>query len=188
MQFYIKQHTVRARGRKPSSTMRGRRRALGRASLLQRKFHAKAVRTRAIVWSMKRLRQLIRPRRLGAAIAVCLAYLLAIQGLMVSVGVGMSMVPDQTGFIICGSFPVADVGTPASGHQKQSPKSAPECPFCFIASQCAGHVAMAGVSPTLPHYRGNLVAAIVGDTGSDAIILKFRRSGGEPRAPPSFFV
>jgi hypothetical protein len=137
---------------------------------------------------MKQLRQLIRPRRPGAVIALCLAYLLAIQGLMASVGLGMAMVPGQAGFIICGSVPVADVQTPASGDQKQSPKSIPECPFCFIASQSASHIAMAGDAPALPPYAGNLVAAIVDGTDNDAIILKFRRTGGEARAPPSFSV
>jgi hypothetical protein len=134
---------------------------------------------------MKRLRQLIRPRRSGAAIALCLAYLLAIQGLLASVGLGMSMVPGQTGFIICGSVPAADVRMPASGHQDQSPKS---CPFCFIASQSAGHVALAGDAPALLPYAGKFVAVVSGSTGNDAIILKFRRTEGEARAPPSFSV
>ncbi len=137
---------------------------------------------------MKQLRQLIRPRRAGAAIALCVAYLLAVQSLMASVGLGMSMVPGQTGFIICGFVPAAEVRTPASGDHNQSQKSPAECPFCFIASQSVGHIAMTGQTPALPPYAGNLVAAVVGSTGNDAIILKFRRTAGEARAPPSFFV
>jgi hypothetical protein len=117
-----------------------------------------------------------------------MAYLLAIQGLMASVGLGMSTLAGQTGFIICGSVPAADVRTPASGHQDQSPKSVPQCPFCLIASQSAGHIAMTGDAPALPPYAGNLIAAIVGGTDSDAIILQFRHTGGEARAPPSFSV
>ena len=137
---------------------------------------------------MKRLRRLIRPRRPGAAIALCLAYLLAIQGVMASVGLGMALVPGHAGFAICGSVAAVDIRTPASGDHNQSPKSLPDCPFCFIASQSAGHIAISGGVPSLPAYAGDLVAAILGGAGDDALILKFRRTGGEARAPPSFFV
>jgi hypothetical protein len=137
-----------------------------------------------LLWQfMLGLRQFIRSRRSGAAVAVCVAYALAIQALMASVGVGMwpFATTDEAGFVICSHSP-APTGDP------QKPSPIPRCPFCFVAAQTAGHLGLVGEAPMLPAYGWSQIAAISDRIGEEMFIPLFRRTVGDARAPPSFFV
>ncbi|MGC1778602.1 MAG: hypothetical protein WBB34_11690 [Xanthobacteraceae bacterium] len=117
--------------------------------------------------------------------AVYIAYSLAIQAMMASVGLGMSAgaAPDLAGFVLC-SF-ASHRTAPVPG-DRQTP--APQCPFCFVAAQTAGHVATAGEIPAFPAYVGVPIAAISHAIGDGAFVPQFRRRLGEPRAPPTVSV
>lgn len=133
------------------------------------------------------LRRLIRPRRLGCAVALCLAYSLAIQALMASVGLGMSAfaAADQAGLVIC-SFASTHPGAAGEGPQKPSPT--PQCSFCFVAAQTVGHIALAGEALTFPAYAGLLILGVPAPIGNRTFFPQFRRAAGNPRAPPAFSV
>jgi len=122
-------------------------------------------------------------------LAVCVAYSLAIQAMMASVGFGMSAgaAPDQAGFVFCSSASGQTAGAPAHGDEHK-PGRVPQCPFCFIAAQSAGHAASAGEAPAFPAYAGLLIAAILQPLSSGKFVPQFRHRYGEPRAPPAFSV
>lgn len=119
-------------------------------------------------------------------LALWIAYSLAIQALMASVGIGMSAfaASDADGFDICGR---ASAGAPQSGDH-QNPNPSPSCPFCFVAVQSAGHIALAGVTPAFPVYTGLLLAPVSDRTVNRTFIPQFRRTLGDPRAPPAISV
>jgi hypothetical protein len=127
------------------------------------------------------LQQFIRSRRLGAVVAVCVAYALAIQALMASVGVGMLATTDEAGFVICNHSPA-----PAGDPQKPSP--IPHCPFCLVAAQTVGHLGLAREAPAFPAYAGLLITAILDPIGAGAFVFHLHHRHGEPRAPPTFSV
>jgi hypothetical protein len=131
------------------------------------------------------LRQLRRSKRLSRVLSVCIAYALAIQALMASVGTGMSAfaAPGQAGFVICGEGSAPAPGTAGGRH---APSSVPQCPFCFVAAQSAGHFALAGAAPAGPAYTALALAAVTDTIGGAAFIPHFRRTTGSPRAPPAF--
>jgi hypothetical protein len=135
---------------------------------------------------MPSLRKFIRSRRPGAVLAVCIAYALAIQALIASVGLGMSALaasgPD--GSSIC-SFAPRQAPTPTDKRQK--PHSAPQCPFCFVAGQSVGHIALLGPAQGPPAYAGLLIGA-VSDGIDETFVPPFHRTLGDPRAPPVFSV
>lgn len=133
-------------------------------------------------------RRLIRARRSGAALALCLAYSLAIQAVLASVGLGMSVVSSPTDFVICGAVVHPDSSAPATGDQRRNPDTLPRCPFCFIAAQSAGHVATVHDGPAMPAYTGSPVAEISDLTGHSAFLPGYHRKVGEARAPPTFSV
>jgi hypothetical protein len=118
-------------------------------------------------------------------LAVCLAYSLVIQAAMASVGLGMSVAatPDQVGFVLCSFAP--DQSTPAPS-DRQMPAPRPDCPFCFVATQSAGHLATAGEAPAFPAYAGIPIAAISPPIGVGTFVPQLRHRHGEPRAPPAF--
>jgi hypothetical protein len=118
-------------------------------------------------------------------LALAVAYSLAIQAMMASVGLGMSTgaAPDQLGFVLC-SY-ASHQSAPAPG-DRQSP--APPCPFCFVAAQTAGHVATADEVPAFPAYAGLLIATLSQPLGDATFVPQFRHRQGEPRAPPSISV
>ncbi|MGB7035837.1 MAG: hypothetical protein WBD71_09935 [Xanthobacteraceae bacterium] len=134
---------------------------------------------------MRRLRQFTRTQSKGGLLAVNIAYSLAIQAMMASVGLGMSAgaAPELAGFAIC-SF-ASHRTVPAPG-DRQTP--APQCPFCFVAAQSAGHVATAGAIPVFPAYAGILIATISRRIGAEPFVPQFRHRHGEPRAPPAVSV
>lgn len=123
----------------------------------------------------------------GGLLAVYLAYALAIQATMASIGLGMSagVAPDRAGFVLC-SF-ASHRTAPAPG-DRQLPSRTPQCPFCFVAAQSAGYVAAAGEPPAFPAYAGLLVAAISRPLGDGTFVPHFRHLRAEPRAPPTVSV
>lgn len=132
--------------------------------------------------SMFDLRQLRRFRRAGRLLAVCLAYALAVQAVVASVGTGMSAfaAPGQAGFVICGQ-----VSAPGPG-DRNPPSSVPQCPFCFVAAQTAGHFALAGAAPATPTYTVLAFALVADLISRPAVVPRFHRTVGDPRAPPAF--
>jgi hypothetical protein len=133
---------------------------------------------------MKRLRQFVRTQSKGGLLAVCIAYSLAIQAMMASVGLGMSVAatPDQIGFVLC-SF--ASHQTTPAPDDRPTPIPVPQCPFCFVAAQSAGHVATAAEAPAFPAYAGLPIAVVSDPIGDGTFVPQFRHRHGEPRAPPA---
>jgi hypothetical protein len=144
---------------------------------------------RAIVSVMKRLRQLVRLRSRGGPLAVFVAYSLAIQAMMASVGLGMSAgaSPDRAGFLLC-SFASYQKAEPTRDGGRQKPSPNPQCPFCFVAAQSAGHIATMGEAPAFPAYAGLLSGAILDPVGAGSFVFQLHHKNGEPRAPPAFSV
>jgi hypothetical protein len=107
---------------------------------------------------------------------------------MTSVGLGMSAfaAPGRTGFVICGLATPTQTSTPDSDRQKRDP--VPQCPFCFIAAQSAGHIALAGNATVLPAYAAPSVATILDSVGDAIFVPQLRRTSGDPRGPPAFSV
>ncbi len=136
------------------------------------------------------LRQLARSRSRGGLFAVFVAYSLAIQAMVASVGLGMSAGAelDRGGFVVCRPAPHQTINMPSRDRDRQKPNPEPQCPFCFIAAQSAGHVAIAGEGLAFPAYFGLLIAAISDPIGDGAFVSQFRHRHGEPRAPPAFSV
>jgi hypothetical protein len=130
------------------------------------------------------LRKFIRSRRSSALLAVCVAYSLALQALMASVGLGMSALaasePDVSA--IC-SFASRHAPTPTDNRQK--PHSGPQCPFCFVAAQSAGHIALLGPAQAPPAYA-QLLVGVVSDRIDETFVPRLHRTAGDPRAPPVF--
>jgi hypothetical protein len=131
------------------------------------------------------LRQSRRFRRTARFLAVCLGYALAVQAVVASVGTGMSAfaAPGQAGFVIC-----SQVSAPGSAGDHHPPNSVPQCPFCFVAAQSAGHFALAGVAPVALAYSALAFASVADPTGRAAFVPAFRRTLGDPRAPPPFSI
>jgi hypothetical protein len=129
------------------------------------------------------LRRLRRSKRLGSVLALCVAYALAIQAMMASVGTGMSAfaAPGKAGFVIC-----SQVSAPAPAGDQHAPGSAPLCPFCFVAAQSAGHFALTGAVPVTPVYTAVAFAGVADLIGRATCVLRFPRKVGDPRAPPAF--
>ena len=135
---------------------------------------------------MSGLRQFIDARRSSRLLAVCIAYALALQALMASVGLGMSAfaTDGQAGLVVCASL--APAALVPSGERRQ-PNPRPQCPFCFIAAQCAGNnIAVMGAFPKTPVYAGGYGAAMLSHGGEGASVASFRHRIAEPRAPPTF--
>ncbi len=123
--------------------------------------------------------------------AVCVAYSLAIQALMMSVGLGMSAAaaPGDAGFFICGLAAGPGAHAPVPRGDRQNPAPRPECPFCFVAAQSAGHIATMHDGPAVPGYVGIPIPAVLLDhVAAGLFIPQFRRMVGDPRAPPSVSV
>jgi len=129
------------------------------------------------------MRKLVRVRR-GGLLAVVVAYALAIQALMTSVGLGMSAfaAPAQSDLVICRHI---SSGLPASGSDNQNPGPAPQCPFCLVAAYSAGDLALIGQPPGLPHYASLPVVLADDHFRAPALAARRHRTVGVPRAPPA---
>jgi hypothetical protein len=106
---------------------------------------------------------------------------------MASVGLGMSVGASPGRFVLC-SFASHQTAEPTRDGGRQKPSPAPQCPFCFVAAQIAGHVATTGEAPAFPAYAGLLSTAILDPVGVGAFVFQLHHKNGEPRAPPAFSV
>ena len=122
--------------------------------------------------------------------AVCVAYSLAIQAIMASVGLGMSAgaTSNRADPVLCSFAFDQAANAPVRDDKRQKPNPTPQCPFCFIASQSAGHIATVGDAPAFPAYPGLLIVAISDAIGDGIVVSQFRHRHGEPRAPPALSV
>jgi hypothetical protein len=135
---------------------------------------------------MLRLRRFIQYRRSSRLLVLWIAYSLAIQSLMASVGVGMSAFAksDQTGLVLlCGHGPASS----PSG-DRQDPKNAPQCPFCMVASQSTGQLALPGEAPAVPACVARHTLAASDAMDNQIVVARFYRTANSPRAPPAFSV
>jgi hypothetical protein len=132
---------------------------------------------------MFRLRQFVPSRSSSRVLALSIAYSLAVQAVMASVGLGMSAFAanGSVGFAICSH---AAAGAPASGSHRQNPNPLPPCPFCFIASQSAGYIPLVAEAPPFPISGGRSINPVVHSIGDAEFVPQFRRIAGAPRAPP----
>jgi hypothetical protein len=131
------------------------------------------------------LRQFIRSGLSSRFLALWIAYSLAIQALMASVGLGMSaFAASGDHFLICshasGSGPVS-----TGDHQNRNP-SLP-CPFCFVAAQSAGHVSLLSAAPAFPVYAHLPATPASNHIGDGRLVPKLYRIVGAPRGPPPTF-
>lgn len=140
---------------------------------------------------MLRLRKFIRCRRASVFFAIYIAYTLAIEGVMASVGLGMSAfaAPGQNAFVICSLAAGLNTDVPRKGGDPENRAPRPQCPFCFVAAQSAGHLATAGEPPVFPAYVASRVAGTLSDYRNEEVLPPLpRRTVGDPRAPPVFSV
>jgi hypothetical protein len=110
--------------------------------------------------------------------------------MMASVGFAMStgVAPDRASLVLCSFALEQTANAPAQDGGRQKPSPAPQCPFCFIAAQSAGHVATVDDAVAFPAYAGLQSAAILDPVGAAPFVSQFRHRHGEPRAPPAFSV
>jgi hypothetical protein len=122
-------------------------------------------------------------------VAVFLAYSLAVQAMMASVGLGMSVGASPDGFVLCSFASHQSANDPAwDGDRQKMPTPASQCPFCLVAAQSVGHIATMGEAPAFPGYAGLLSTAILDSIGTGVFVFQLRHRHGEPRAPPAFSV
>ena len=136
---------------------------------------------------MRGLRKLIRTRSAGGVVALCLAYALAIQAIMAGVGLGMSaaVASGSDSFVLCSSSFAPSAHGPVTDGDRQNPIPQPQCPFCFIAAQSAGHIAMLDGVPAFQPYSGLTAAAeLAFRFGGGRSIPRYRRAVGDPRGLP----
>jgi hypothetical protein len=107
---------------------------------------------------------------------------------MASVGLGMSAGGSPDGFVLCSFASYQTANDPARDDGRRKPGPAPQCPFCFVAAQSAGHIATIGEAAAFPAYAGLLSVAILNPIGAGAFVFQLRHRHGEPRAPPTLSV
>jgi hypothetical protein len=131
------------------------------------------------------MRKMIQSRRPGALLALVVAYALALQALMASVGLGMSAAAasGNDGFALCVHAPDS-----RTTDDRKLPNPAPRCPFCFVAAQSSCDVAAVDGAPLLPAYAGLLIAGRLAGDGGTTFVPQFRRTVGAPRGPPVFSI
>ena len=138
---------------------------------------------------MAGIRRLIRARWLGHLLPIGVAYLLALQAVIVSVGLGMSAASPfgQADFDVCSAAVAYSPAPPESDGDRSDHR--PQCPFCLVAAQSAGHTATIGSMTAFPAFAELPAAAppyAVTDGGT--VVSCFHRKTGDPRAPPQFSV
>jgi hypothetical protein len=132
------------------------------------------------------LRQLIRSGRSSRFLALWIAYSLAIEALMASVGLGMSAfaTPGPDGFVICSH---ASGGRRTSTDDRRHNRNPVLlCPFCLVAAQSAGHFPLLSGTPAFPVSAGFLGARVAHRVGEESFVPQLRCIVGTPRAPPPF--
>jgi hypothetical protein len=120
-------------------------------------------------------------------VTVFVAYALAVQAMMASVGLGMSAGASPDGFVLC-SFASDQTAKEPARDGGRKPTPAPQCPFCFVAAQSTGHIATVGDAPAFPAYAGLLSTTILDPIGAGTFVFQLHHRHGEPRAPPTFSV
>jgi hypothetical protein len=135
------------------------------------------------------MRRLIRTRWSGGFLAAGVASLLAFQALIASDGLGMSAASPF-------GPPVLDICSGAAktgkeelaGNDRTDPfRHPPQCPFCFVAAECAGHPVMAGDVKDLPAFAGRDVAAPPYVSTSQRVVhSRLLHATDNPCGPPSF--
>ena len=138
---------------------------------------------------MQALRKFGGRRHWGALVSISVAYALAMQALLASVGFGMSamVVSGQDGTVLCLHAP--DSPSTTSHDNDKTPHPRPQCLFCFISAQSSCPTAAATSVPILPAYAGQpLAGQLAGDPGGHTYIPQFQRTLGDPRAPPRFSI
>jgi hypothetical protein len=108
--------------------------------------------------------------------------------MMTSVGLGMSAGASSDGFVLCSLASHQTANEPARDGDRRKPSPGPQCPFCFVAAQSAGHTATMDEAPAFPAYAGLLSAAILDPIGTGAFVFRLHHRSGAPRAPPAFSV
>jgi hypothetical protein len=137
------------------------------------------------------IRKLIRARWSGRLLAVGLAYLLAIEALIASVGLGMSATtsPGQTAFSICSSISDRGIVAPSDDSDRSKSSHQTQCPFCFLAAQSAVHLATIGDGFACSAYADLQVAELqYGNYDGGISTPASYRTSGDPRGPPQFSV
>jgi hypothetical protein len=99
-----------------------------------------------------------------------------------------SAAPERADDILCSFAFNQTANMPVRDDDRQKPRPAPQCPFCFVAAQSVRNIAALGAAPTFPAYAGLLIAQISDPSGDEAFVPQFRHRHGEPRAPPAFSV
>ena len=120
-------------------------------------------------------------------VAAALAYLLAVQGLVVSVGLGMSAAAaaDRIDFVICAPTAGYRVAAAPAGDHRDQTDHRPQCPFCFVAAQSGGLLVTLGDPAAVPAAPTRDVTLLRYGLGSHRDFASPRfRSNGNPRAPP----
>jgi len=111
--------------------------------------------------------------------------LLALQGLVASVGFGMAAAStaDQIDFVICDSAAGHSAATPAG--DRDTTDHRPQCPFCFVAAQSGGLLTKLGDAVVVPADAVRAVSTLrYGILATRIVASPLRRSNGNPRAPP----
>lgn len=140
---------------------------------------------------MQRLRPLIFATAPGRFLALTLAYALAFQALVSSVGIGMSggSTSGPAGFILCHDQHDDSAAPPTRPADRQQPSPGQNCPFCLMAAQ---NSATPGAMPdlaTAPVYVASLIARMPDNRFvAQSLPPVSRHSPAIPRAPPSISV
>jgi hypothetical protein len=136
---------------------------------------------------MTGMRALIRTRRSGGFLAAGVACLLAFQALIASVGLGMSAASafGQPKFEICGATAAHSLDAPE--HNDTDPAGhRPQCPYCFVAAQCASQPAMVADVKAPAFAVRDVAASPYAGVNHRAVHGRLHRTTGDPRGPPSF--
>ena len=131
----------------------------------------------------------MRKRWSGGLLAAGVASLLALQALFASFGLGMSAaLPFRVaGFDICRATATDSVDAPSRNND--DPRKHQQCPFCIVAAQCASHPVMVGDGKVVPAFAvGDVASLHYAAVNHRAGLGRLRRTTGDPRGPPSFFV
>jgi len=140
---------------------------------------------------MAGIRRLIRARWSGRLLAVALAYLLATEALIASIGMGMSAVaaPGRPEFAICSSVAEHSLVAPLDNRDRGKSGNQSQCPFCFLAAQSGIHLATIGDGLASPAYATvQVVGFRYGNYDGRIPAPTLYRTTGDPRGPPHFSV
>jgi hypothetical protein len=97
-------------------------------------------------------------------------------------GLGMSAGGSPDGIVLCSPASLQTASEPARDDGRQKPTPAPQCPFCFVAAQSAGHIATIREAPAFLAYAGLLSNAILNDIGAGACVFQLHHSHGDSPA------